>query len=66
MAPEERIDVLLKAPRNGWAAFSKDESQFVTYGDNYEDVVTKANEKGEDDPVLVKIPEKWTGMVTIL
>ncbi len=66
MAPEERIEILLNAPSTGWAAFSKDESQFVTYGESYEDAAAKALEKGEDDPVLVKIPEKWTGMVSIL
>lgn len=59
MAPEDRIKILLSGPSNGWAAFSQDESNFVTYGESYEDVVSKAEEKGENDPVLVKIPEDW-------
>jgi hypothetical protein len=63
MSPEARIQALRKAPPDGWVAFSADEDRLVAYGITYEDAVAKAEENGEPDPVLVKVPKDWSMQV---
>jgi hypothetical protein len=63
MSPEERLDALRKAPPDGWVAFSSDETRLVAYGVTYEEAVRKADENGEGDPVLVKVPRDWSMQV---
>ena len=55
-----RSKALLDAPSDGWAAFSEDEERLIAYGSTYEEVVSKAEQAGVADPVLVKIPKDWT------
>jgi len=63
MSPEERIQVLLDAPSDGWVAFSKDEARFIAYGKSYEEALSNAINNGEDGPVLEKVPANWNEMV---
>lgn len=63
MSPEARIKALRAAPPDGWAAFSSDEQSVVAYGRTYEEVIAKAEENGESDPVLVKVPKDWSMQV---
>ena len=63
MSPDDRIQVLRAAPPDGWVAFSADESRFVTYGKTYDEAVAKAEQQGEPDPVLVKVPKDWSMQV---
>ncbi|MDA2913164.1 DUF5678 domain-containing protein [Acidobacteriia bacterium AH_259_A11_L15] len=63
MSPEERIQALLKAPPDGWVAFSEDEGRVVAYGATYDEAVSKAEQAGEKDPLLVKVPTDWTEVV---
>lgn len=60
MRPDARIQALRAAPPDGWVAFSSDEERVVAYGDSYDDVVAKADEQGETDPVVVKVPKDWS------
>ena len=60
MSPEARIKALRDAPPDGWVAFSGDEERVVAYGASYDKVVAKAEEKGEPDPVIVKVPRSWS------
>jgi len=63
MSPESRIKALQAAPPNGWAAFSSDEEKVVAYGKSYDEVVARAEENGEPDPVVVKVPSDWSMQV---
>ena len=63
MTPEERVSVLLKAPPNGWVAFSEDEERFIAYGASYDEVIANAKEKGESKLALVKVPPNWETMI---
>jgi hypothetical protein len=63
MAPDERARLLREAPPRSWIAFSGDESSVVAVAATYEEVVTRAEEKGEHDPVLIMTPESWTSRV---
>ena len=60
---QDRLDALRNAPPDGWVAFSADETRLVAYGVTYEEAVTKADQNGERDPVLVKVPKDWSMQV---
>jgi len=63
MKPEDRIQALKNAPRNGWVAFSEDEERLVAYGESYDEVVRKSEESGVFEPVVVKVPPTWNDLV---
>lgn len=62
MESNERLEILRTAKPNSWVAFSEDESRVVARGDTYAQVVKAAQDAGEEDPVVIKIPESWTSM----
>ena len=66
MSPEDRIQALRNAPSDGWVAFSADESRLVAYGSTYAEAVAKADENGEPDPVIVKVPRDWSVQVLLI
>ena len=59
MTDEERVRVLSEAKPNSWIALSSDESKLVGCGDTYEQAVADAQRHGEDDPLLIQIPDNW-------
>ncbi len=59
MTDEERVRVLSEAKPNSWIALSSDESKLVGRGDTYEQAVADAQRHGEDDPLLIQIPDNW-------
>lgn len=65
MSPKDRLEALLKAPSDGWVAFSEDEARVVAYGLSYEEAASRAEQAGEKDPLLVKVPADWTELVLV-
>jgi hypothetical protein len=65
MSPEDRVKALQAAPPGGWVAFSADEERVVAYGESYDDVVAKADQSGESDPVVMKVPPIWSTLVLL-
>ena len=65
MSPEDRVKALQAAPPGGWVAFSADEKRVVAYGESYDEVVAKADEDGESDPVVMKVPPSWSTLVLL-
>ena len=63
MSPQERLQVLREAEPNSWIAFSKDESSVVAKAHSYLQAVQRADELGEQDPVLVHVPDEWLPLV---
>jgi len=59
MTVEERVRILTDAKPNSWLALSSDESKIVGRGDTYLEAVEDAEKHGENDPLLIKIPENW-------
>jgi len=59
MSAEERVRILREAMPNSWIALSSDESKVVGYGATYSETVQDAEKHGEEDPVLIKIPDTW-------
>ena len=63
MSKQERVRILRSAKPNTWVAFSADESRLVAQADTYDQVVSASEQKGENDPVLVKVPDEWLPLV---
>ena len=63
MSVEERVRILGEAKPNTWLALSSDESKVVGRGETYGDAVADAEKNGEEDPVLIKIPDNWNSRV---
>ena len=59
MTAEERARILREAKPNSWIAFSSDESKVVGCGSTYSEAVQDAEKHGEEDPLLIKIPDTW-------
>jgi len=61
MSPENkiRLEILQSAPLDKWIALSEDESRLVAVGDNYTEVSEKADEAGETDAVILRMPSGW-------
>lgn len=60
IAPEERVRILQESKPNSWIALAADESRVVGRGNTYAEAVEQAKRQGEEDPVLLKIPDDWS------
>ena len=58
-ASAARLNALRAAPLNRWVALSSDESRIVAEGRTFRDVVVAAEQNGETDPVIVRVPDEW-------
>ncbi len=56
MEPKREVDLLKGIPPRRWVALSFDRSRVVATGGSYGEVVDRAEEAGEHDPVLVMTP----------
>jgi hypothetical protein len=66
MTDEERVQILREAKPNSWLALSGDESRVAGRGDSFEQAVKDAKEHGENDPLLIKVPDNWEPRVFLL
>jgi hypothetical protein len=63
MSPEARIKILRDAEPGSWVAFSHDESHLVAVAKTYDEVVFAAEQKGESEPVITRVPADWVARV---
>ncbi len=63
MSAEERVRILEAAKPNSWLALASDESKVVGRGDTYAEAVADAEKHGEEDPILISIPDNWNSRV---
>ena len=63
MSPESRIKALREAGSGTWVAFSADESRVVASGASYDEVVQAAEDAGENEPVITRVPNDWSPRV---
>ena len=59
MSAEERVRILQEAKPNTWLALSNDESKVAGRGATYAEAVADAEKHGENDPLMIKIPDTW-------
>jgi hypothetical protein len=55
-----RLAALAAAPKARWVALSADESRIVADADTFQAVSDAADEHGEHDPVILRVPDDWT------
>jgi hypothetical protein len=57
LAVKDVSKVLAGVPKGAWVALSKDEERVVAYAADLQEVIRKAREAGEADPVITRVPE---------
>jgi len=50
--------LLADLPRGSWVALSHDEERVVAYDAQLEEVIRKAKELGEENPIFTRVPER--------
>ncbi len=56
-AVKDMSKLLANVPKGSWAAISKDESRVLAYSANLDEAVEKAKQAGEEDPIVIRVPE---------
>jgi hypothetical protein len=49
--------LLVDIPKGAWVALSRDEEHVIAYAAELLDVLKKARDAGETDPIIIRIPE---------
>lgn len=52
--------LIADVPKGAWVALSKDQERVIAYAAELEEVLRKAKEAGEDDPIITRVPEAET------
>ena len=55
--------LLANIPRGAWVALSADQERVMAYAADLAQAVKQANELGEPDPVVVRVPENPSSWV---
>jgi hypothetical protein len=56
-------NLLQGIPKGAWVALSNDQTSVVAYDAELNEAFKKANLKGEDNPVIVRIPEHGSTLI---
>ena len=43
-------------PKGAWVALSKDEEKVISYAAELSEAIRQANERGESDPIMIRVP----------
>ncbi len=57
LAAKDISRLLVNVPKGAWVALSKDEERVVAYAAELQETIRKAKEAGENDPVVIRVPE---------
>ena len=49
--------LLENVPKGAWVAISHDETRVVSYSSQLDDAIRKAHDAGEEDPIILRVPE---------
>lgn len=62
--PALNLGVLLKnVPKGAWVAISRDRTKVVAWGADLQDVMTRAAIAGEQQPLVMKVPDTATALM---
>jgi uncharacterized protein DUF5678 len=53
--------LLADIPKGAWVALSRDEERVIAYAAELQEVLRKAKEAGESDPIITRVAETETG-----
>lgn len=59
-AQNARLTALRNATPDRWVALSADETRIVAEGETFAEASVAAQQAGENDPLLVRVPPDWT------
>jgi fermentation-respiration switch protein FrsA (DUF1100 family) len=62
LAPRDLSAILKDAPLGAWVALSHDKTRIVATGDSIRATTVLARSRGEEDPILVKMPLEEEGL----
>lgn len=51
------VELFKGLPRGAWVAASQDGKRVIDYGWDLQTVITRARGKGEQDPLILRVPE---------
>jgi hypothetical protein len=57
LAAKDISKLLADVPKGAWVALSKDEERLIAYAAELQDVIQKAKDAGESDPIVTRVPE---------
>jgi hypothetical protein len=57
LAVKDISKLLADVPKGAWVALSKDEERLIAYAAELQDVIRKAKDAGENDPIVTRVPE---------
>lgn len=57
VAVKDISKLLAGVPKGAWVALSKDEDRVVAFASELQEALKKAQEAGESDPVVIRVPE---------
>jgi Family of unknown function (DUF5678) len=57
LAVKDVSRLLAGVPKGAWVALSRDEEHVIAYAAELQDVLKKAKEAGEPDPIVTRVPE---------
>lgn len=58
LAVKDVSKLLVDIPKGAWVALSRDEEHVIAYAAELQEVLQKAKEAGETDPIVMRIPEQ--------
>ena len=57
LAVKDISKLLSGVPRGAWVALSRDEDRVIAFASELQETLKKAKEAGENDPVVIRVPE---------
>ena len=57
LAVKDVSKLLADVPKGAWVALSKNEDKVIAYAAELQEVLRRAKELGENDPVVLRVPE---------
>jgi len=60
LAVKDVSRLLTGVPKGAWVALSSDEERVIAFAAELQDVLAKAKELGEKNPVVMRVPEEGT------
>lgn len=61
--PLKMAELTKGVPRGSWVAVSSDKSHVVTHGEDMRAVIREAKSKGEDQPIVFRVPKSSATLV---
>ena len=65
LTPKDISKLLATVPGGAWAALSNYEERVVAYAAELQDAIQTAKAAGENDPVVIRVPDSGSSSLTV-